>query len=103
GEMGGGDVKLFGAIGALSGPILGFDAEGSAFVVALAIVLPWRLWKARAFRSALRNCVVGIGNAFRSKDHRVAYAPIRTLPPVIMGPSILAGYCLMLVRHWPLS
>jgi prepilin peptidase CpaA len=98
-EMGGGDVKLFAAVGALSGPVLGLNAEAFTFVVTLAIVLPWRLLRHRALMPSLRNGWTAIANVFRAKEHRVPYVTTVKLPPVIMAPSILAGFCVALLRH----
>ncbi len=97
-EMGGGDVKLFAAIGAFLGPVLGFDVEACAFLVLMIIVTPWRLFRHGALRVGLRNAGRTMGNWFRKKDEKVALEPVK-MPPVIMGPSILAGFCLAAIRH----
>ena len=102
GEMGGGDVKLFAAIGALCGPSLGFDVQACTFLVTLAIVLPWRLARHGAFGATLRNARTVVTNAFAKREARRPYHRV-TLPPVIMAPSILAGLCLALVRRGVLS
>jgi prepilin peptidase CpaA len=97
-EMGGGDVKLFAAIGALCGPVLGFDVQACAFLVLMVVVTPWRLLRHGALRVGLRNAVTVASNLFRTKEHKQACVPLK-MAPVIMGPSILAGVCLALVRH----
>jgi prepilin peptidase CpaA len=97
-ELGGGDVKLFAAIGALLGPVLGFDVQASAFLVLLVVVTPWRLARHGALRIALKNAGIVASNAFRAKDRKRACEPVK-MAPVILGPSILAGVCLALVRH----
>jgi prepilin peptidase CpaA len=71
-EIGGGDVKLFAAIGALSGPVLGFDIQGATLAVTLLVVLPWRVVVARLKKTKVQ--------------------------PVIMAPSILAGFLLAMAR-----
>lgn len=97
-EMGGGDVKLFAAIGALCGPVLGFDVQACAFLVLMIVVTPWRLVRHGALRVGLRNAGRVVSNTFRAKDQRLPVEPIK-MPPVIMAPSILAGLCLAVVRH----
>lgn len=87
GEMGGGDVKLFAAIGAMLGPSLGFDAQAFTFVIVLLVLWPFRLVRAGAFSSLLRRIVGG------------AKAPAVKVAPVILGPAIFCGLCLSLLRH----
>src|SRR5215472_2205812 len=97
-EMGGGDVKLLAAVGALCGPVLGFDVEGFTFAILIAFVLPWRLWRHGAVGATLHNARTALANAFRPKELRTAYATVK-LPPVIMAPSILAGFFVAMARH----
>lgn len=98
GEIGGGDVKLFAAIGALLGPSLGFHAQAFTFAVALVVVLPWRLLRAGAVGSMLSNLWTAGGNLFRQSASKRPYQSVK-LAPVVMAPSILAGLCLALLRH----
>ena len=94
-EMGGGDVKLFGAIGALCGPVLGFNVEAWAFFVLITVGFPLRILRSGALRPSLRNAYVSIANVFRPLDQRAEITTVR-LPRIIMGPSILAGMCVAL-------
>ena len=54
GEMGGGDVKLFAAVGAIVGPSVGFDAEAITFALALFVLWPYRLvrggWRGKTIK-----------------------------------------------------
>jgi prepilin peptidase CpaA len=95
-QMGGGDVKLFGAIGALCGPVVGFDAEAFAFVIVIALVFPFRLLRHGALHASLRNGWTAIRNAIRPDPERLVYAVVKL---VVMAPSILLGLCVALVRH----
>ncbi|MBS2012703.1 MAG: prepilin peptidase [Deltaproteobacteria bacterium] len=99
GELGGGDVKLFAAIGALMGLSMGFDVEARAFAFSFLILFPYRLVRHRAVGVALANVRIGIANLFRSKDARVPYATGPKLPPVILGPAIGFAFALTLVQH----
>lgn len=99
GEMGGGDVKLFAAIGALIGPSLGFDVEARALAFSFLVMFPYRLIRHRAVGVALKNMVTGLANCFRSKDARVAYLEGPKLPPVILGPAIGVAFALTIFQH----
>ena len=99
GEMGGGDVKLFAAIGALIGPALGFDVEARAFAFSLLILFPYRLIRHKAVGVAFKNMGIGLANLFRRKDARVAYLTGPKLPPVILGPAIGLAFALTMIQH----
>jgi prepilin peptidase CpaA len=99
GEMGGGDVKLFAAIGALVGPALGFDVEARTFAFSLLVLFPYRLIRHRAVGVALRNMRIGVLNMLRKKDARVPYLTGPKLPPVILGPAIGVAFALTLVQQ----
>ncbi|WP_394836795.1 A24 family peptidase [Pendulispora rubella] len=102
-EMGGGDVKLLAAIGALCGPRIGFDAEGFAFAILFLVIFPWRVVRSGAFWDRLGNLKIGLGNIFRRRQKQLPYLTVRKLPPVVLGPAILAGLSVAIVRHgiWP--
>lgn len=100
-EMGGGDVKLFAAIGALAGPSLGMDAQAFTFVIVLLVLWPWRLLRAGALRRMLRNGLLKI-RAIITRSPMPALEPVR-VAPVVLGPSILIGVVLAIVRHGSLT
>ena len=102
GEMGGGDVKLFAAIGALCGPSLGFDAQACTFLIAMSIVLPWRLLRHGAIGATARNASVVVRNTFYRGSQRLPLVCVK-LPPVVMAPTILVGLCLAILRRGILS
>ncbi len=99
GEMGGGDVKLFAAIGALVGPSIGFDVEARTFAFSLLVLFPYRLLRHRALGVALRNMQIGIVNVFRPRDARTPYLTGPKLPPVILAPAIGIAFALTLVQQ----
>ena len=99
GEMGGGDVKLFAAIGALVGPVLGFDVEARTFAFSLLVLFPYRLVRHRAFGIALRNVRIGLVNVFRRRDAREPYVTGPKLPPVILAPAIGVAFALTLLQN----
>ncbi|MBS2015306.1 MAG: prepilin peptidase [Deltaproteobacteria bacterium] len=88
GEMGGGDVKLFAAIGALLGPARGFDAQAITFVVVLAVLWPWRIATSGAAKRWLASLV-------RRGEPRVDVPVAR----VVLGPAIFFGLCGSILRH----
>jgi prepilin peptidase CpaA len=97
GGMGGGDLKLFAALGALCQPMIGIEAETYAFVVA-ALVAPARLaYQGRLF-AVLKNTFALLMNPLRSAKAK------REVPPEMMtwfrlGPSIFIGMVAALVAH----
>ena len=97
--MGGGDVKLFAAIGALVGPAIGFDVEARTFAFSLVVLFPYRLVRHRAVGAALRNMRIGIVNLFRRRDEREPYVIGPRLPPVILAPAIGIAFALTLLQH----
>jgi prepilin peptidase CpaA len=99
GEMGGGDVKLFAAIGALVGPVVGFDVEARTFAFSLLVLFPYRLIRHRAVGVALRNMRIGVVNVFRSRDAREPYLTGPKLPPVILAPAIGIAFAVTLLQH----
>ncbi len=90
-EMGGGDVKMLAAVGALCGPIIGLHAEAFGFLIVFATVIPWRALTNKAFREQLHNMWFFVRNCFRPKDEQLPYIVLRKPPRVIFGPSILLG------------
>jgi prepilin peptidase CpaA len=99
GEMGGGDVKLFAAIGALMGPTLGFDVQATTFTLAFLVLFPYRLLRHRALGAALVNVSIGLRNVMRRPEARVAYVSGPKLPPVILAPTIGVAFFFTLVQH----
>lgn len=97
GEMGGGDVKLFAALGALLGPTLGFDVQAKTFALAFLILFPYRLVRHGALRAALANVVIGLRNAVRAKAARVPYVESVKLPPVVLAPTIGVAFAISMV------
>jgi len=102
GEMGGGDVKLFAAIGALVGPSLGIDAQAFTFVVVLLVLWPYRLLRAGILRRSLVDAYSRI-RAIVTRSPRPASAGPVAVAPVVLGPAILLGLALAIARHGGLS
>jgi prepilin peptidase CpaA len=98
GGMGGGDLKLFAAIGALCQPLLGIELQMYAFVAA-ALVAPARLAYQGRLLQVLKNALSLALNALRRG------AAKREVPPEMMtwfrlGPAIFLGAIAALLVHW---
>jgi prepilin peptidase CpaA len=97
GGMGGGDLKLFAALGALCQPMIGIEAEMYAFVAA-ALIAPARLaYEGRLF-AVLKNSFALLLNPLRSAKNK------RVVPPEMMtwfrlGPAVFVGMLATLVVH----
>lgn len=98
GEIGGGDVKLFAAIGTLCGPVLGYNAEAWTYGVLLVLIYPTRLMRYGVLGGALKNVRTSVTNLFRPASEKEAITAIK-LPPLVLGPAIFAGTCVAFTLH----
>lgn len=92
-QMGGGDVKLFAAIGAMVGPSLGIDAQIATFVFVLFVLYPWAAVRCGAVREKLQRL-----RAKLRGESLASQAAIK-VPRVILGPAILLGFCVAMLRQ----
>ncbi len=69
GAIGGGDVKLLGAVGALLRPMTGIETEMYSFIVA-ALYAPVRLAYEGKLLRTLGNSLLLVRNVFVPKDKR---------------------------------
>lgn len=96
-EMGGGDVKLFAALGALLGAGVGFDIQAKTFVLAFVLLFPYRLLRHRVLGVAIKNAGIGLVNLVRAKSAQVKLLDAPKLPPVIMAPTIGIAFVLSVI------
>lgn len=89
GGMGGGDVKLFAAIGALCHPMLGIEAQLYSFVIA-AVLAPARLAYEGRFFAVFRRSATLLLNPLRKADKREPTPP-EMLTWFRLGPAIFLG------------
>jgi prepilin peptidase CpaA len=95
--MGGGDLKLFAAIGALCQPMLGLEAQVYSLLTA-AIMAPARLaYEGKLFR-VLGGTMSVLLNPFRSEKKRRP-VPEEAMTWFRLGPSVLAGTTVTLIVH----
>ncbi|MGB5266243.1 MAG: A24 family peptidase [Polyangiales bacterium] len=107
GAMGGGDVKLFSALGAVMGfdLLLGVEIQLLAFVAALVVASAALAWKG-ALTSTLRNAVaVGLGpllpRRLRREPCNELAAPIRMGTPILAATGFFAAPHLLLAWMAP--
>jgi prepilin peptidase CpaA len=98
GAIGGGDVKLLAAIGALGKPLFGVEAEFYAFVAA-ALFAPARLAYEGKLMSVLSNALIIVLNPFRPKERRREITP-EMMTELRFGPSIFVGTLGAAIVHW---
>jgi len=87
--IGGGDVKLLAAIGALAGPGLGLEIQLLAFTTAALFAFGRLAWDGKLL-GMLRNCLWVILNVFLPKRHR-REIPAESMTSMRFGGAALAG------------
>ena len=94
GAMGGGDVKLLGALGLAVGPQVGLEVELVAFVVASLYACGRLAYEGRLFR-LLGNTVALVARPLRSRENRGDVSPdlmtsLRFAPALFTAALVLA-------------
>jgi prepilin peptidase CpaA len=84
--LGGGDLKLLVAMGALLGPLLGMQVQLYAFLFAL-VIAPAKLAYEGKLIGTIKNAGAMIANPFRAKGRRVELPPA-ALTEYRFGPAI---------------
>lgn len=87
--IGGGDVKLFAALGAWLGPSLGVEAQFLSFGCLLMWALGLLAWRGRLLAVLVSTLQLAFGWALPKRWRRVPAA--ETLTSLRMGPAIAAG------------
>jgi prepilin peptidase CpaA len=96
--IGGGDVKLLAAIGAILHPMAGIEAEFYSFLAALIIAPARMAWEGKLFR-VLGNTLALAINPFLPR-HRRRQIPTEMLTSMRFGPAVFAGVCCAALTHW---
>jgi len=89
GAIGGGDVKLFIALGALCHPLVGLEIELSGFAVA-ALVAPFRLAYAGKLGATLKTSLALLVNPLLPEAKRIR-TDVAQMTWFRLGPAIFAG------------
>lgn len=87
--LGGGDLKLLVALGALLGPLLGLQVQLYAFLFAL-VIAPGQLAYRGKLLGTLKNAGSMVMNPFRPQSRRIALPPA-ALSEFRFGPAIFLG------------
>lgn len=98
GAMGGGDLKLYLALGAILRPLVGIEAEFYSFAAA-AILAPARLaWEGKLFKT-LGNTVTLALNPLLPKDKK-REIPVEAMTWMRLAPAIALGTLIATIFHW---
>lgn len=98
GAIGGGDVKLLGALGAILRPFIGIETEMYAFIVA-ALYAPVRLAYEGKLLRTLGNTVWLVRNVFVPKNKRRELST-EMMSQLRFGPSVFVATLVVVVLHW---
>lgn len=97
GAMGGGDVKLFAALGAALHPLAGLEAETYAFVAAMLLAPAKLAWEGTLLRT-IANTVTLVVNPLRRKTQRKPI-PKEMVTWFRLGPAVFLGTAATVVIH----
>lgn len=98
GAMGGGDVKLFAALGAALHPLAGLEAETYAFVAAMLLAPAKLVWEGKLLRT-LASTLTLVVNPLRKKAARKA-VPEEMVTWFRLGPAVFLGTVTTFVIHF---
>ena len=98
GAMGGGDVKVFAALGAILHPLAGLEAETYAFVAAMLLAPAKLAWEGTLLRT-LGQTLSLIVNPLRKRADRKA-VPMEMVTWFRLGPAILLGTAATFAIHF---
>lgn len=98
GALGGGDVKLFAALGALLSTLIGVEAEFYACLAACILALGQFAYHGKLLRLLANTFALAI-NPLLPKDRR-REIPTEQLTWTRFGPAIFAGTLAAAVLHW---
>jgi prepilin peptidase CpaA len=98
GAIGGGDIKLLGAIGAILRPLMGIETEMYAFIVA-ALYAPVRLAYEGKLLRTLGNTALLVRNMFVPKAKR-REVPTEMMSELRFGPSVFVAALIVILLHY---
>jgi prepilin peptidase CpaA len=99
GGAGGGDVKLFAAIGALCHPAMGLEIETYSFVAAALIAPAVLAYKGKLLATLGRSLALAT-NPLRPQERR-REIPHELMTWFRMGPAVFLGAAMTTLLQWP--
>lgn len=96
-QIGGGDVKLFAAIGAMVGPALGLDVQFMTLLFAAFVMFPITAIRSGFAKAKFRQLRALL------RGEKLEAQPAVVNPRVILAPSILLGFCVAMLRNGALT
>lgn len=98
GAMGGGDLKLLVAIGAIVRPMVGIEAQFYAFAAA-ALIAPARLaWEGKLLKTLGNSLALALNPLLPKAKRREV--PREAMTWLRFGPAIAAGMAIAAFLHW---
>ena len=97
GAMGGGDVKLFAALGAALHPLAGLEAETYAFVAAMLLAPAKLAWEGTLLRT-VANTITLVVNPLRKEAQRKPL-PKEMVTWFRLGPAVFLGTAATFLVH----
>ncbi len=98
GGGGGGDLKIFAALGALLGSSLGLEAEMYAFIGASLYSMAWMAYEGKLLQTLSRTASLVINPFLPAAKRRVL--PEAMMTELRFGPSIFLGTLLAAYLNW---
>ena len=96
--IGGGDVKLLVALGAVLRPLVGMEAQLYSYIVAAAIAPIRMAWQGKLLRT-LGNSLLLVRNLFVPKEKR-REVPREMLTELRFGPPVFIATAVVIIIRW---
>lgn len=97
GGLGGGDVKLFAALGACCQPLLGIEVQLYSFILAAAFAPARLAYEGRLFQVIGQTCLVLFQRVWPRGPRRELPGEVRYW--LRLGPAVLGGVLITLLEH----
>lgn len=97
--MAGGDVKLFAAIGAVGGVMVGVEVQFLSLVAASIYAVGQLAWNGQLLRSLLSSLFLGLNPVLPRRFRRTI--PTELMHRIRLGAAILLGAVIALAGHHP--
>jgi len=99
GGLGAGDVKLLAALGALGGPLVGFNLQALTFACATVVLMPLRLARSGALTAIVRYGMRVLRNSVLWRRPPLELGTLPALDPVPLAPTIAVVFGIMMATE----